>query len=46
MTIDEICFSGGIAVLGNRSDVLSEYKDEINAGTFEVILRRVPIKEE
>lgn len=41
LTIDEICFSSSSEVLKSKSNTIDKYEDEINAGVFEVILRRV-----
>lgn len=38
ITIDELCFG---KVESGQKTPLSSYEDEINAGTFEVVLRRV-----
>ncbi len=46
LTIDEICFGSECDLLSDKQSVLTKYEHEINAGTFEVILRRVPIKED
>lgn len=37
MTLDEICFG----VIKPKKTILEEHKHEINAGVFEVVLRRV-----
>lgn len=37
VTIDDLCFG----VRKEQSETIQEYKNEINAGVFEVVLRRV-----
>lgn len=39
MTIDELCFGRSLSTEPKRTK-LEEYSDEINAGIFEVVLRR------
>ena len=39
ITIDELCFGTGAKSKANS--VIEAYEDEINAGVFEVLLRRV-----
>ena len=40
ITIDELCF-GTFSKSDTNQEPFINYKDEINAGTFEVVLRRV-----
>lgn len=47
ISLDELCFGLDLSAVGkdgastNSADVLKRYEQEINAGIFEVILRRV-----
>lgn len=38
ITVDELCFDGSDV---ERSTVIDQYKDEINAGVYEVILKPI-----
>ncbi len=40
LSVDEICFGPSIRRTESRTE-LEQYRDEINAGVFEVVLRRV-----
>ena len=41
ITVDEFCFSNNKKSNNSRTDLINNYKDEINAGVFEVVLRRI-----
>ncbi len=40
VTIDQLCFSSIDEIESDHSDPITHYTEEINAGLFEVILRR------
>lgn len=44
LTIDELCFGPSLKVKIPEKSELEKHRDEINAGVFEVVLRRVSKK--
>lgn len=44
LTIDELCFGPTLKSKSPETSELEKYREEINAGVFEVVLRRVTRK--